>query len=140
MARLEAVSHPKRAALLMQALKQSKENLTASKLNAIIKLLSQEQLKRAVENQQDVRKDLQALLELLMSENRSDRLKTDQERIREYLGLHPDVWVVGLCEGTMLRVEDDSIRPLGDQPCRVFRRGQKVREVAPDASFEFLLR
>lgn len=85
MARIEAVSNPKRAALLMQALKQSKENLTAAKLNSIIKLLSQEQLKRALENQQDVRKDFQGLLELLLSENRSDRLKSEQERVREYL-------------------------------------------------------
>ncbi|MCY2992689.1 MAG: hypothetical protein NTY19_33135 [Planctomycetota bacterium] len=85
MARIEAVSNPKRAALLMQVLKQSKENLTAAKLNSIVKLLSQEQLKRALENQQDVRKDLQGLLELLLSENRSDRLKSEQERIREYL-------------------------------------------------------
>jgi len=84
MARIEAVSNPKRAALLMQALKQSKENLTAAKLNSIIKLLSQEQLKRALENQQDVRKDFQGLLELLLSENRSDRLKSEQERVREY--------------------------------------------------------
>ena len=66
--------------------------------------------------------------------------ETREERIREYLELHPDVWVVGLREGTMFRVEDDSIRLLGDQPCCVFRRGEKVREVAPDASFEFLLR
>jgi hypothetical protein len=85
MARIEAVSNPKRAALLMQALRQSKENLTATKLNAIVRLLTQEQLKRAAENQQDVRKDLQGLLELLLSENRSDRLKSEQERIREYL-------------------------------------------------------
>ena len=85
MARIEAVSNPKRAALLMQVLKQSKENLTAAKLNSIVKLLSQEQLKRALENQQDVRKDLQGLLELLLSENRSDRLKSEQERVREYL-------------------------------------------------------
>ena len=47
MARIEAVSNPKRAALLMQVLKQSKENLTAAKLNSIVEQLSKEQLKRA---------------------------------------------------------------------------------------------
>jgi hypothetical protein len=85
MARIEGVSNPKRATLLMQAFKQSKENLTTVKLNSIVKLLSQEQLKRALENQHEARRDMQTLLELLLSENRSDRLKSEQERVREYL-------------------------------------------------------
>jgi hypothetical protein len=85
MARIEGVSNPRRAALLMQALKQSKDNLTAVKLNTIVQLLNQEQLKRALENQEDAKKDLAALLELLLSENRADRLKSEQERIREYI-------------------------------------------------------
>jgi dipeptidase E len=65
--------------------------------------------------------------------------ETREERIIEYLELHPDVWAVGLREGTMLRIEDGSIRLIGDQPCRVFRRGHEFRELGPDASFEFLL-
>jgi hypothetical protein len=85
MARIEGLSNPRRAALLMQALRQSKENLTAVKLDACVKLLNQEQLNRALENQRDAHKDMQTLLELLLSENRSDRLKSEQDRIREYI-------------------------------------------------------
>jgi len=66
--------------------------------------------------------------------------ETREERIREYLELYPGVCVVGLREGTMFRIEDGSIRLLGEQPCRVFRRGHEFRELGPDASFEFLLR
>jgi dipeptidase E len=66
--------------------------------------------------------------------------ETREERICEYLELHREVWVVGLREGTMFRIEDGSIRLLGDQPCRVFRHGHEFRELCPDASFEFLLR
>jgi hypothetical protein len=85
MARIEGLSNPRRAALLMQALKQSKENLTTVKLDACVKLLNQQQLNRALENQRDAQKDMAALLELLLSENRSDRLKREQDRIREYI-------------------------------------------------------
>ncbi len=85
MARLEAFNNPQRAALLMQALTQSKERLTAVKMNSVVELLSQEQLQRALENQREAHGDLQALLELLASEDRPDRLKREQERIREYI-------------------------------------------------------
>lgn len=85
MARIEAVTDPRRAALLMQALKQSKERLTAVKLDSVSRLLGQEQLNRALENQRDAQGDIKALLELLLSENRSDRLNREQQRIREYL-------------------------------------------------------
>ncbi len=66
--------------------------------------------------------------------------ETREERIVEYLELHPDVWVVGLREGTMLRFEHGRLRLLGEQPCRVFRHGQEFREAGPDESFDFLLR
>ncbi len=85
MARIEAVSNPRRASLLLQALKQSKAELTAVKLNSSARLLNQQQLKQALDRQRDAYKDMQALLQLLLSENRSDRLKQEQERIREYI-------------------------------------------------------
>jgi hypothetical protein len=50
-----------------------------------VKLLNQKQLKRAVDGQTTVQVDLKALLELLMSEDRSDRLKSEQQRIKEYI-------------------------------------------------------
>nr|MBC8871565.1 hypothetical protein [Planctomycetota bacterium] len=85
MARIEQVSNPRRASLLMQALKQSKEKLTVVKLNAIVKQLNQEKLDLALENQRDAHKDMIALLQLLLSESRSDRNKKQQELIREYI-------------------------------------------------------
>jgi len=85
MAELEAGSNPKRAALLTRAVEQSKERLTKAQLETLVKLLNQKQLKRAVDGQTVVQTDLKALLELLMSEDRSDRLKSEQQRIREYI-------------------------------------------------------
>ena len=85
MAELEGATNPKRAALLTRAVEQSKERLTKTQLEAVVKLLNQKQLRRAIDGQTTVKTDLQSLLELLMSEDRSDRLKSEQQRIREYI-------------------------------------------------------
>lgn len=85
MAALEAASNPRRAAILTRAVEQSKERLTKTQLESIAKLLSQKQLKRAVDGQSEASVDLKALLDLLLSEDRSDRLKSEQARIKDYI-------------------------------------------------------
>lgn len=85
MASIEAATNPRRAALLTRAVEQSKDRLTKTQLESIVRLLNQQQLKRAVDGQTAVQTDLKALLELLMSEDRSDRLKNEQARIKEYI-------------------------------------------------------
>ncbi len=85
MADFEATSNPRRSALLKQAYKQSKDRLTQSQLNSIVQLLSDQQFKRALDGQQTISKDLQELLQLLLSEDRSDRLKSETEKIKEYI-------------------------------------------------------
>jgi dipeptidase E len=65
--------------------------------------------------------------------------ETREDRINEYLALHPAVWVAGLREGTMLRTEGDSIALIGNSPCRIFHLGQDPRELAPGDDFSFLL-
>ena len=85
MSSLEQASNPRRAALLMRAIEQSKEKLTKTQLESVVKLLGQKQLKRALDGQATVQTDLKSLLDLLMSEDRSDRLKSEQQRIKEYI-------------------------------------------------------
>src|SRR6478752_5536785 len=85
MAELEGLTNPKRAQLLTRAVEQSKEKLTKTQLDSLVKLLNQKQLKRAIDGQATVQTDLKALLELLMSEDRSDRLKSEQQRLKEYI-------------------------------------------------------
>ncbi|MFM2097372.1 MAG: hypothetical protein RIS70_4496, partial [Planctomycetota bacterium] len=85
MAAFESSSNPKRAQLLRQALQQSKDRLTLSQMNSIVKLLNQNVLDRAIQGQGSARGDLQGLLELLQTENRADRLKSEQQRIKEYI-------------------------------------------------------
>jgi hypothetical protein len=85
MSTLEGAQNPRRAALLLRAVEQSKERLTKTQLESVAKLLGQKQLKRAVDGQAQVQTDLKSLLDLLMSEDRSDRLKSEQQRIKEYI-------------------------------------------------------
>jgi dipeptidase E len=65
--------------------------------------------------------------------------ETREERIREFCALHPDSWVTGLREGTGFRIEDGTIRLLGDAPCRVFRSGKEPRELSASEDLSFLL-
>lgn len=91
MARIEAVNDPRRAALLMKALERSKQNLTGVKLNRCATSLEQFEARNKAERegvlglQREAHQEIKALLELLLSENRSDRLKREQDRIREYI-------------------------------------------------------
>lgn len=83
MADFEATTNPRRAALLKQAYKQSKDRLTQTQLTAIVAFLADKQYKRAVDGQEVAKKDLEELLQLLLSEDRSDRLKTEAQRAME---------------------------------------------------------
>jgi hypothetical protein len=85
MAELSAGTDPRRAALLRKAVAQSKDRLIGVQLETLIELLKKDQLALAIENQTAVEKDLQALLDLLLSENRAKRLESEKARIREYL-------------------------------------------------------
>lgn len=65
--------------------------------------------------------------------------ETREERIGEFGVLRPDVWVVGLREGTGLRVEGNRAQLLGHSTCRVFRDSLPPRELGTGDSFDFLL-
>jgi dipeptidase E len=63
-----------------------------------------------------------------------------ETRIREFHEEN-DAPVVGLREGAILRVEDDSVRLMGTAGARIFRRGEEPVEVTPVAEIgELVLR
>ena len=82
MAEFDAGTNPRRAALLKQALSESKDKHIRLQMETLVTRLRQQQLQRAVDDQTQVRDDLRALLELLLSENREDRLRNEQARMR----------------------------------------------------------
>ena len=130
MAELESTSNPQRSALLKRAAQQSADRLTRQQLDTLIRLLTPpSQLKRAIDEQQQVVTDLRALLELLQSENRSDRLKSEQARVREYI---KDVErLIRLQKGVQGRTEggDDSEKLAGDQTQIAERTGELANRI-----------
>jgi murein DD-endopeptidase MepM/ murein hydrolase activator NlpD len=85
MAELTAPTDPRRAALLRRAVAQSKDRAIEQQFDALLELLRQQRLAAVVKNQGEVQTDLVKLLELLLSEDRSKRIESEKERIREYL-------------------------------------------------------
>lgn len=64
--------------------------------------------------------------------------ETREQRLREYLEEN-DRAVVGLREGTWLRVEGDRMTLGGSAPARLFRRGREPEEHPSGADLSFLL-
>ena len=85
MAEFDAATNPRRAEILKQAVARAKNQHLDLQFETLVKLLNDEQLGRAVGNQRELRTDLENLLKLLMTENRTDRLKNEKARIREYI-------------------------------------------------------
>jgi dipeptidase E len=56
--------------------------------------------------------------------------ETREERLREYLEAN-DTPVIGLREGSALRVDDQGVTLLGAQTARLFRKGAEPEEVEP---------
>ncbi len=65
--------------------------------------------------------------------------ETRQQRIEEYTAANRDMYVVGLREGCMLKVEDDTISLKGPKPLRIFRYGQEHYEVHAGDDLSFLM-
>ena len=86
MAEIEALTNPQRAALLKRAAQQSSERRTKKQLGDTVTLLvPPAKLKRAIDEQERGLTDLKLLLELLLSEDRADRLKAEERRLRDYI-------------------------------------------------------
>jgi dipeptidase E len=66
--------------------------------------------------------------------------ETREQRIEEFIETNPDVYVVGLREGTMLLAEKRKLNLIGPRPARVFRKGAGPKEVNAGDNLSFLLR
>ena len=65
--------------------------------------------------------------------------ETRQQRIEEFIELNREVQVVGLREGTMLWVENGTIKLKGEQSARIFKYAQLPYEMTNEEDFSFLL-
>ena len=81
----ERENNPIRSQLLQRAFQKSQENRTTAELQLISGLLDQANLKDAEISQEKVLKQLNALLDLLQSEDRGKRIRDDILRHQDYL-------------------------------------------------------
>ena len=65
--------------------------------------------------------------------------ETREQRLLEFITLNPKVPVVGLREGTMLRIEGPVVKLIGEKPLRLFLYGEPPKEYSPGSSLDFLL-
>ncbi len=65
--------------------------------------------------------------------------ETREQRINEFLEINPDIFVAGLREGTMLKLENQKLELIGDRPCRIFKKEKKPVELYSKDDFDFLL-
>jgi dipeptidase E len=66
--------------------------------------------------------------------------ETREERLLEFIEANPDMTVVGLREGSALKIEGSEIQLLGDKSALIFRKGHEPEEHNPQDSLQFLLR
>lgn len=66
--------------------------------------------------------------------------ETRMDRLLEYIEVNPGSTVVGLPEGTALRVEGDSIRLLGRGEATLFLKGRDPWKLGPEGDWDSLLR
>lgn len=60
------------------------------------------------------------------------------QRIKEYITVNPDIYVVGLPEGTILRIENEDIQLIGNLPIKVFRKAEKDKTLQKEDFLNFL--
>ncbi len=66
--------------------------------------------------------------------------ETREARIEEFIEINPDVYVAGLREGCMFKVENGVMEHIGDRNCRIFKKGIEPYELKSGDDFNFLLK
>lgn len=66
--------------------------------------------------------------------------ETRDFRLQEFITRNPDIFVVGLREGSRFLIEDDHIEAHGDKNVRIYHGGEQAEELLPTGDFSFLLK
>lgn len=85
LADMEVTDNPERAGLLRQVAKQSREKFVLNRLKGAGDAIVEGQFSKAIESQEAATKDLQSLLKLLLTEDRSKRIRDERKRIAELI-------------------------------------------------------
>lgn len=64
--------------------------------------------------------------------------ETREQRILEFIEVNPDYYVVGLREGSMIQIENNTRNLLGPKPARIFKKDSSPVEINPGDNLDFL--
>ncbi len=65
--------------------------------------------------------------------------ETRETRINEFIEINPDVFVVGLRESTLLKIENKKISLVGNRTARIFKKGLNPVELSQKDDFSFII-
>ncbi len=65
--------------------------------------------------------------------------ETREQRIQEFIEINPETYVVGLREGTMLKLQNKKLELIGNLSARIFKKGTEPKELQVVDDFNFLL-
>ncbi|MDR1743978.1 MAG: dipeptidase PepE [Dysgonamonadaceae bacterium] len=65
--------------------------------------------------------------------------ETREMRIQEFIEVNRNVYVVGLREGTLLRIENNDLTLTGPRTARIFKYGDETKELSHKDDFNFLI-
>jgi hypothetical protein len=85
LAELSKATQPRRAELLQQLVAQSREKDVPGRFKKIVAALEKDDLGDATTGQASLHADLQAMLELLLQEDRDRQLESERQRVAKYL-------------------------------------------------------
>ena len=85
LADVESSENPERSALLRRAARQSRDKFVLEKLRGASESLRTQEFQKAVTNQELASQELQSLLKLLLSEDRSKRIRDEKQRIAKLI-------------------------------------------------------
>lgn len=66
--------------------------------------------------------------------------ETREDRIKEFMVVQPNTYIVGLREATLLRVQGRELKLIGSRPMRVFRQGLETKEYESGNDLSFLMK
>lgn len=65
--------------------------------------------------------------------------ETREQRIQEFLEINPGIYVAGLREGTLFKIENSSVELIGPRPMRLFIKGREPVEFNAGDDLNFLI-
>lgn len=85
LAEVEVTENPERAALLRRAAKQSRDTFILERMNSASDALRSQKFQQAITDQQAANEQMAALLKLLLTEDRPQRIRDEKERISNWI-------------------------------------------------------